>query len=117
MAATRYLASFCLLLALSASPAFAGNIDEFVTFRFNDGSSYAEQVAVMHKLDGVISPLDGFVSREYFYDRADQQWLDHLVWASLEAADASQKLLQQPDIAAIFNRFSGAVITRYERVK
>jgi hypothetical protein len=94
-------------------------IHEFVVLKFKDGFDLDAQVETMRELDPILAALDGFVSREYFFSDADQRWVDHVVWASLEAATASEEVLDDPAASRLFARFDPASIVfgRYGKVE
>jgi hypothetical protein len=94
-------------------------VHEYVVFRFRESVAREEQIATMRALDPYIAALDGFGSREYFFSEAEARWIDHIVWASMEDALASERVLEDPGAAALFERFDplSVVFGRYERVE
>ena len=53
-----------------------------------------------------------------FCSEADGRWVDHVVWANLADAVASERIMEDPVAAPLFARFEPAsvVFGRYERV-
>jgi hypothetical protein len=94
-------------------------VDEFVVFRFRQDVAYEQQLATMRELDRVLAALDGFGSREYFYSEHEDRWVDHIVWASMEDALASERVLEDPVAQPLFERFdpTSVVFGRYARVE
>lgn len=93
-------------------------VHEFGVAKFKDGVSKEEQAETMRRIGEFVAPLAGFKHREYFYSEADGRWVDHLVWASLDDAKASEKVSEDPEAAALFGKFDPAtvVFSRYQRV-
>jgi hypothetical protein len=93
-------------------------IHEYVVFKFKDRFSRDEQVATMREFDPLLAPLAGLKSREYFYSEADGRWVDHVVWASMADALASEAIMEDPVAAPLFARLDPGTVVfgRYERV-
>jgi hypothetical protein len=92
-------------------------IHEYVVFKFKGDIAGDEQLAIMRALDPLVAPLGGFRSREYFYSEADNRWVDHVVWASIEEAHASEAIMDDPVAKRLFERMDQdtLVFGRYAR--
>ncbi len=81
------------------------DVHEFAGFKFKDGISQNEQI-------------EGFKRREIFFSEPDNRSVDHLVWTSMQAAIASEKVLENPDAAPLFAKIDGesTVFSRYPKI-
>ena len=93
-------------------------IHEYVVMKFKEGIDHDQQLATMRKLNRVLCPLAGFESREFFYSQADDRWVDHIVWASMDEAVSAAKVTEDPDAAKLFHCVDrdSMVFGRYEKV-
>ena len=90
---------------LFSNTAAAGDAFEVVSMQFIDGVSPEEQKKLMQQLDAIVSQYEGFKSRDYYYSREDDRWVDFLVWSDETLArQASEKIIRNPRAGAIFSR-------------
>lgn len=84
------------------------DVHEFAVGRYQTSFTHDQQVETMQALDKFFPAFKGFKYREYFYSQAENQWVDHIVWESLEDAKASEKMLENPEAAALFARMDSS---------
>jgi hypothetical protein len=80
------------------------NVHEFMMLSFNDGVDDSEQLRTMRALDTHLGGCTGLVSREYFRG-AEGHWVEHVIWESATDVEASTHLDDDPEVAALFDRF------------
>lgn len=58
--------------------------------------------------------------KEHFYSETDNQWVDHIVWESMADALASEKMVENPEAAGLFDKmdttFKSTSFSRYQLV-
>jgi hypothetical protein len=96
--------------------AYPGEVHEFVVLSFLPGVSHLEQLDAMRRLDAIVRRIDGFRAREYFFSAEEERWVDHIVWADVSAAEASERVADDPVALALFRRMSSVVSARYRRM-
>ncbi|RKQ91867.1 hypothetical protein C8N24_1700 [Solirubrobacter pauli] len=80
-------------------------IHEFVTFRFKPEITADQQQETMGALGRLLAHHDGLLGRDVYVDD-EGHWIDHVRWATLEAAQASAAALQEhADAAPLLARF------------
>lgn len=78
---------------------------EIVFFGFKSEVDSSDQMQMMSQLDAVIKKMEGFVSRDYFFDVSSKKWVDHVVWLNMECAKrAAQDVFNIPECSAIFSK-------------
>jgi hypothetical protein len=107
-----------VLWVLFGGTAMAADVHEFIVLKFKDGISKSEQIESMRKLDKILSQFEGFKMREFFFSEADNRWVDHIVWTNMDFAIASEKALENPEAAAIFQKVDAksTIFSRYEKI-
>ena len=95
-----------------------GAVHEFSVFQFLSGIPYQEQAATMRGLETILKGCGGYLRREYFHNPTDRRWVDHIVWSDLASAVESEKALEDPTVAVLFNGIdpSSVVFTRTVQV-
>ncbi len=79
-------------------------VHELMMLGFAEGIGEQQQQLVMEALDHHLARCEGLISREYFRSE-DGRWVEHVVWASQEALDASVGLEEDPVAAELFSYF------------
>lgn len=115
-----YCALGLTLISAACTPAkVEHNIHEFAVFSFKPGHTHEQELETMAKITTHLSRLEGFRAREYFYSAADKRWVDHVTWASMENARASEHVLDTPEGKELFGQFDPASVnfSRYAKVE
>lgn len=92
---------------------------EIVQLKFRAGVSADDQLQAMRDLDGIASKMAGFVSRDYFYDQGNKQWVDLVLWQDAGAAKAAgDAIMQAEGVAQIFAQLdeSATSLAHYSRM-
>lgn len=93
-------------------------IHEFVTLRFKPEITADQQHETMQALGRLLEHHDGLLGRDVYVDEAGN-WIDHVRWATLEAAQASAAAVQDDaDAGPLLARFDPASVrlAHYRRV-
>ncbi len=99
--------------------ATAENKYEIVFTKFKATTTFAQQEQAMSSLNEVIQPYSGFISRDYFYSEANQQWVDFILWDSEHAAKhAAEDVMQQPAALEVFGLMDegASIFSHYVKV-
>ena len=76
--------------AEQGSPA-TPNIIELVVFKLVKGATVEQLTGASVGVSDWVCTQPGFVSRELFYSKQSEQWVDFVRWESLEAATAASE--------------------------
>lgn len=80
-------------------------IFEFVNFKFQAGVPPDEQRALMRGIGPLVSRLEGFVGRNFFFSPESGRWLEMIAWSNLKSARAAaQEATRSPEGGALFSR-------------
>lgn len=107
------------LLMLGSNIASAGDIFEIVTFKFKENVSMEDQKKALEKLNTCVKKYEGFKSREYFFSKESNSWIDSVVWTSSEnAKKAAEQVMKDPEAGKIFSLMDdkSMVFSHYEKV-
>ncbi len=91
------------LMLLNAATATAEDAFEIISLSFKTEISYEQQQEAMLSLNDIVRTFDGFKSRDFFYSKENNRWIDLVVWSDLSLAKkASENVMSNPNAAAIF---------------
>jgi hypothetical protein len=79
-------------------------VHEFLMASFTPGIEEDRRLAIMNALGHHLSRCEGLVEREFFRGR-DGQWVEHVVWASQAALDASTGIEEDAVLTGLFDCF------------
>ena len=96
----------------------AKRVIETVVFKLNDGVSRTDFVAAAQAVNSFVAAQPGFIARRLSCG-ADGEWVDHVEWADMSAAQAAADNISQvednrPFLAAIDGR---SVIVRHTELE
>jgi hypothetical protein len=86
-------------------------VHEFASYTFRDGIDTGEQAVTMEKIGAATAGCAGLVSREFFYSEPDRRWLVHLTWASEEAIEDAEAIVEDPAVASLFDQLESESMT------
>lgn len=72
---------------------------EVVLTTFNKDLDSNAQKQEMAKLNTIVNTLPGFISRSYFFNQEQQQWVDLVVWQDPSSAENAGKLVMSNAVA------------------
>ncbi|EQC47384.1 hypothetical protein [Bacteriovorax sp. Seq25_V] len=107
------------LFMLGSNIVIAGDIFEIVTFKFKENVSMEDQKKALEKLNTCVKKYEGFKSREYYFSKDSNTWVDSVVWTSSEnAKKAAEQVMKDPEAGKIFSMIDdkSIVFSHYERV-
>lgn len=81
----------------------SANSYEMVSFAFKPEVPFEQQKQSAESLNVIVKKLNGFQSRQYFYNEEAKRWFDFITWDSLkDAKAASEQIMANPDALNIF---------------
>lgn len=86
-------------------------IHEFASYTFRDGIDASEQAETMEKIGAATAGCAGLVSRQFFYSEPDRRWLVHLTWASEQAIEEAEAIVEDPTVASLFDQLESESMT------
>ena len=104
---------------LFSNIAIAGDAFEIVSVKFKHGVPLQEQKMLMEQLNEVVRGFDGFKSRDYYYSREKERWVDFVVWSDLNLAKAaSEQVMKNQKAGAVFSKMDekSMILSHYERI-
>jgi len=107
------------LFMLGSNAAKAEDVFEIVSFKFKENVSMEDQKKALEKLNTCVKKYEGFKSREYYFSKESNSWIDSVVWTSSEdAKKAAEQIMKDPETGKIFSLMDdkSMVFSHYERV-
>ena len=92
---------------------------EFVVFKFRPKTLEGEQFQLMQNLNSIICEFDGFKSRNYYYSKADNRWIDHITWNDPDTAKRAYKaFMNNPQTKECISKIDdkSVVFSHYEKM-
>ena len=91
------------LMLLNVATATADDAFEIISLSFKDGITYEQQEKAMLSLNEIVKTFDGFKSRDFFYSKENNRWIDFVVWSNLSLAKkASEVVMSNPKAGKVF---------------
>ncbi len=104
---------------LGSNNLLAEDTFEIVSFKFKENVSMEDQKMALEKLNVCVKKYEGFKSREYYFSKDSNSWIDSVVWVSSEKAkNAADLIMKDPEARKIFSLMDdkSIVFSHYERV-
>ena len=74
-----------------------------VSFAFKQDVPFEQQKLSTEALSAIVQVLNGFQSRQFFYNEEAKRWFDFITWDSLQdATAASEQIMANPEALNIF---------------
>lgn len=79
------------------------SIIEFVRVRTSASSDASKMTGILPDIDPFLRSMSGFIDRQFFHDKKTDQFVDVVIWKSLERAeDASLAFWESKETAQLF---------------
>ena len=83
------------------------NAFEVVSFQFNSDVSFDEQKSCMDKINDIVKDYNGLISRQYYFSKEKNSWIDFAIWEDLKSAKAaSEQIMNNPQAGALFSKMN-----------
>ena len=92
---------------------------EIISLQFKSDTSLKQQQAAMLGLNDLVSILEGFKSRDYFYSEDNGRWVEFISWSNADLAkQASEAMMKNEQALALFSLIdqTSMIFSHYQHV-